>query len=1166
LSDVSSRVAALSPEKRAALEKLIRQKGLTLPFRPIVAREQSQGSSPLSFGQERLWFLHRLDPASAVYNVHTSVNISDFEADVVRRAVAEILRRHHILRTTFREEDGRVTQVVMPTAGMHIPLVDLGDWLAEEREEQLARLSDEMAHEPFDLVRGPLVRAKIVLAEHVRLLLVTMHHIVTDRWSIDVFDQELQTLCNAFAAGKPSPLASLPIQYGDFAAWQRDQLQGPALDEQLAYWRCALEGAPPVLELPTDRPRPVAQTDQGAFQAVMLGRSPSDRLRELARREGATLFMVLLTAFKILLHRYTGQHDIIVGLPVGGRTRAELEPLIGFFVNTLVLRTDLSGDPAFTELLSRVRKTTTDALAHQDLPFEKLVATLAPDRHLSRAPLFQVMVQLLDSEAAAEEHGDGPTEPGEVERGTSLFDLSVDFTDSGHGIRSLAQYSTDLFDDSTITRLLQNWRVLLEAIADNPERRISEFSVMTAAERIQVIETCNDTGVELPVAENAHALFEQQVERTPDALALIAGSDRLSYRRLNDCANQLAVKLRRVGVGPEVIVGLCMNPSAALVVSMLGVLKSGGAYVPIDVFTPPRRIQFILEDTKTPVLLTESGLLDRLPADGCHTICLDRCDLSQEANTDLPVLAATAENLAYVIYTSGSSGRPKGVMITHGGLMNFALGATSVYGFCARDRVLQFASIAFDASVEEIYPALLAGGTVVMRTPDTLESVERLLTECGNLGVTVLDLPTAFWHLIVQELAAGTVRLPASVRLVIVGSERALPERLLQWDEAVGSGVRLMHGYGPTEVTVASTVADLTTPHGVRPVSREVSIGRPLPNVRLYVLDGYAQPAAIGVAGEAWIGGRQLARGYLNQPELTAQHFVDDPFCDGERAYRTGDRLSRLPDGQLLFHGRIDEQIKIRGYRVEPGEVESLLVQHADVQACAVIVVATRSVGLQLVAYVTVRASGVANVSTLRAFLEERLPPFMMPSHIVILDRLPLTLTGKVDRQALAAMGAYEPRAGRAHRAPRSDIERQVAAVWSFTLGTGEVGLDDGFFELGGHSLLALQIVGRLRMEYGIDVPLRTLFEHPRLEDFARAVTEAAAAAPGSPAPLLAALPRERFSASLDDKGALVVPEALLLLLNDYANGVSSPRAIRSLCHHAPEPVDSDSSSTRWPR
>jgi amino acid adenylation domain-containing protein len=856
--------------------------------------------------------------------------------------------------------------------------------------------------------------------------------------------------------------------------------------------------------------------------------------------------MTLLTAFKILLHRYTGQHDIVVGLPVGGRTRAELEPLIGFFINTLVLRTDLSGDPAFTELLSRVRKTTTDALAHQDLPFEKLVATLVPDRHLSRAPLFQVMVQLLDSDTLAEEHADGPTEPGEVERGTSLFDLSVDFTDSSHGIRSLAQYSTDLFEDSTITRLLQNWRVLLEAIAEKPEQRISELPVMTPAERLRVVETWNDTRVELPLAENVHALFEQQVERTPEALALVAGSDTLSYRNLNDCANHLALALQHVGVGPEIIVGLCMDRSAALIVSMLAVLKAGGAYVPIDISTPPDRIRLILEDTQAPVLLTESWLRDRLSVEGCRTICIDGYELSQGPNGDLPLPVATAENLAYVIYTSGSSGRPKGVMITHGGLMNFALGAISVYGFCARDRVLQFASIAFDTSVEEIYPPLLAGGTLVLRTPGMFESVEHLLTECGKLGVTVLDLPTAFWHLLVQELAAGTVCLPPSVRLVIFGSERALPERLLQWDRAVGSAVRLMHGYGPTEVTVVSTVADLTTPQGVRPFSRDVSIGTPMPNIRVYLIDEYAQPVPIGVTGEAWIGGRQLARGYLNQPEATARHFVDDPFCAGERVYRTGDRLSRLPDGQLLFHGRIDEQIKIRGYRVEPGEVESLLAQHADVQACAVIVAATRSVGLQLVAYVTLREFGVADRSTLRAFLEERLPPFMMPSHIVIVDRLPLTLTGKVDHQKLAALGRYEPRTGRANRPPQSDVERQVAAVWSFALGIGDIGLDDGFFELGGHSLLALQIVGRLRTEYKIDVPLRALFEHPRLEDFARAVAEAAAAGPASPSPTLAALPRDRFSACLDEEGTLVLPEALRRLLTDYAARVSSPRAARA--------------------
>jgi amino acid adenylation domain-containing protein len=1135
LSDVAGRLASLSSEKRAVLEKLLRQKGLAAPGSSIPRRAPGDGPPPVSFGQHRLWFMHRLDPGSSVYNVHTSLDVSSFPPDIVRQAIGEIVRRHGILRTVFREENGEVVQVALPAIDLQIPFVDLCASPDDEREEVLAGWSDDMAHHPFDLQRGPLVRATIVQLEpDERWLLVAMHHAVTDGWSMDVFNRELQTLGVAFAAGRPSPLAPLPIQYGDFSAWQRGRLQGAELEQQLAWWKQTLEGAPPVLELPTDRPRPAAQSDAGAFQAALLGPGPSAHLRELARREGTTLFNVLLTAFKVMLHRYTGQHDIVVGLPVGGRTRAELEPLIGFFVNTLVLRTDVSGDPPFTELVTRVRKTTTDALAHQDLPFEQLVAAIAPDRHLSRAPLFQVMVQLLGSDTLAKDHEDGPTEPGEVEPGTSLFDLSIDFTDGASGIRSVIQYSTDLFEDETITRLLRNWRVLLEAAAGDPDQRISRLPVMTAAERRYVVETCNDTGVEFPHVRSVAALFEQQVERSPDAVAVVGEHESLTYRELHNRARRLAAVLAHAGVRPEAIVGIFMDRTPSLVVAMLAVLEAGGAYVPIDPSTPPDRVQYILDDTRAVVVLTQSWLVSRLPEERCLTVCLDQDPLPAPSADARRLEPASESTLAYVVYTSGSTGRPKGVMITHAAVLNFARGAIGVYGFGPSDRVLQFASIAFDTSVEEILGTLLTGGRLVLRTAAMMESIERFLAECGALGVTVLDPPTAFWHLVVQELVAGTVRLPPSIRLVIFGSERALPERLLDWDQAVGRRVRLMHGYGPTETTVVATIADLTTPVDGRPVRREVSIGRPVPNTYVHIVDSYGQPVPLGVQGEALIGGAQVARGYLNQPETTARAFVDDPFDTGRRLYRTGDRVSRLPNGELLFHGRVDDQIKIRGFRVEPGEIESVLSQHPAVQGCAVVGAPARSGGLQLIAYVVAGDANTVGPSELRAFLESGLPAFMVPSAFVMVAELPLTVTGKVDRNRLAEIRPQEVRTVRTSRAPQSNVERQVAAVWSFVLSTADVGLDDDFFQLGGHSLLALQIVGRLRAEFGIDVPLRALFEHPRLEDFARAVAEAPATAPGSVFDTLAPVPRERFRARLEH-GALIVPDALRQVLREYA-------------------------------
>ena len=767
------------------------------------------------------------------------------------------------------------------------------------------------------------MRATLVeLDAETRLMLVAMHHIVTDGWSMDVFHRELRALSLAFATGEPSPLPALAVQYGDFAAWQREQSIGPALDAQLDWWRQALEGAPPVLELPTDRPRPAVQSDGGAFRTIRLSGAVSARLRELARRAGTTLFTVLLAAFAALLARLSGQTDLVIGLPVGGRSRGELEPLIGFFVNTVVLRIDVAGNPPFGELVQRVRQTTTDALAHQGLPFERLVAALTPDRHLSRAPLFQVMAQMLSSETLTgdDDAALADAEPGDIEEGTSLFDLSIDFIDTAHGIKSTIQYSTDLFEHETIARWLRAWCRMLETVAVEPARAVWQLPMMSAEERALVVRGSHGIAVRFPEMPSVSALIAAHGARQPHATAVIGADETLTYGQLCDRVAALAAELRACGVGPETMVVVCMDRTPAYVVAVLAVLEAGGAYVPIDPSTPADRIAYILNDTGTPIVLTQSWLAERLARHAGRTIYLDRESFPVPSPRPAPT-PVTADTLAYVIYTSGSTGRPKGVQVPQGALLNFVRAAVLAYGLRPDDRVLQFASIAFDTSIEEIFGSLSVGATLVTRTPTMLESVDRFLTECGALAVTVLDPPTAFWHLLVQSLAAGDAVLPASVRLVIFGSERALPERLADWDRVVGSRVRLMHGYGPTETTVVATVADLTCPPGGRPVTREVPIGHPVANLHVYVVDEHGQPVPVGVQGEGLIGGAQLARGYLNQPEATAAVFVDDPFVPGQRVYRSGDRLSRLPDGQLMFHGRVDAQVKIRGYRVEPGEV-----------------------------------------------------------------------------------------------------------------------------------------------------------------------------------------------------------------------------------------------------
>ena len=1143
MSDLDARLASLSPTQQQVLEKLLKQRRAagTAAADVLAGRTRADQPAPLSFGQERLWFLHRLDPDSSVYNVHTTIDVSGADAPTVRRAIAEIVRRHDTLRTTFKDSPAGAVAVVSPTLDLAMPAVDLSADAEDERERRLARLAADHAHEPFDLERGPLMRVALVeLGDDARVLLVAMHHIVTDGWSMDVFANELAALTAAFGANQPSPLAPVTVRYADFAAWQRAQLQGARLDAELEWWRRQLEGAPPVLELPLDRPRPAVQSDEGAFQGCVLGSAASDQLRRLAAREGTTLFSVLLSAFCVWLYRLTGQADLVVGLPVGGRTRAELEPIIGFFVNTVVLRADVSGNPSFSAVVGRVRKTITDALAHQDLPFERLVAALAPSRHLSRAPLFQVMAQLLGSEALATD-GSGPTTPGEIEFGTSLFDLSIDFIDTPDGIRSTVQYSTDLFEHATITRWLQGWLLLLEAVAEEPGHPIAALPVMTAAERAFVVETVNATATTFPPAPNVLALFESRVAETPDALALIAPDGTFTYAQLAARVSALAGTLAAAGAGPGTIVAICLDRSAAYVTSVLAVLQAGAAYTPIDTSTPAGRIDYVLSDTAAVALVTASALLDRLPARTCRTICVDD---GKAFVASAPVRRAETGGsaLAYVIYTSGSTGRPKGVMVPHSALLNFVRAAIDVYGLTSKDRVLQFASIAFDTSIEEIFGTLIAGGTVVVRTPTMLDSIGSLLAECAALGVTVLDPPTAFWHLLVQSLAAGEVRLPESVRLVIFGSERALPERLLEWDRVVGPRVRLMHGYGPTETTVVATVADLTTPHGGRTVTREVPIGRPIANMRMLILDPMGQPVPIGVHGEGWIGGEQVALGYLNQPDATAQAFAPDPVQPDRLMYRSGDRVSRLPDGQIMFHGRVDGQIKVRGYRVEPGEIESVLAQHPAVQACAVIGVNAPG-GMQLVGCVTLSDGERASAAELRTFLEGTLPAYMVPS-IAVLEAMPLTVTGKVDRARLETVAltfAHEP--ARVRRQPDTPVERAVAEVWTHVLARGDVGLDDDFFDLGGHSLLALQIVGRLAAHHGIDVPLRALFEHPRLEDFASVVAASPARGVMDRTIALAPADRLQYRAKLVD-GQVIVSEALRRRLATLATPTRGSRTV----------------------
>jgi amino acid adenylation domain len=933
----------LSAKRRALLETLLEQEGIG-PSQAGIRRRTGRGHPPLSFAQQRLWFLDQLVPSNPFYNVDATIRLN-LELDVValERSLNEIVRRHEALRTTFALVDGEPVQVIAPELAVPLPLVDLR--AHPEREVEAYRLATAEALRPFDLARGPLVRTCLLrLGEAEWVLLLTMHHIVSDGWSMGVSYRELTALYGAFASGGPSPLSELPIQYADFAVWQRGWLSGSVLAEQLAYWKERLAGLPR-LELPTDYPRPPVLTYAGGSHAFTLPPALAERLKTLVRGEGVTLFMTLLAAFQALLARYTGQDDVVVGSPIANRNRAEVEGLIGFFVNSLVLRTSLAGNPSFRVLLGRVREVCLGAYAHQDLPFEKLVAELQPERDLSRNPLFQVTFQLFNVPGAGR-----PDEPSalplEVKGATAIFDLRVDMREGAEGaLLGRIEYSTDLFGAGTIERLAGHYRRLLEAVADDPDRRLGELPLLTEDER-RLFGEWNQTARFYPRDTTIHTLFEARAGASPEALALIGGQERLSYGELNRRANRLAHHLRARGVGPETLVGVCLERSPGLVVVLLAVLKAGGAYLPLDPAYPPARLAFMLEDAAVPVLVTSQTLSSVLPETGAALVFLDGDGeaIAREPDDD-PDSSAGADRLAYVIYTSGSTGQPKGVMIEHGALSNHMLWMQESFPLSPEDRVLQRTPFSFDASVWEFWAPLLAGAQLVVAPPERLQDGPYLADNTAQHGITTLQLVPSLLRLLLEEPG---VRQCRSLKRVFCGGE-GLPTELAQRFSALLDAL-LINLYGPTEASIDATTW-LCDGRSYRVI---VPIGRPIANTRVHILDRSGELVPIGVPGELSIGGDGLARGYLNRPELTAERFLPDPFSPepGARLYRTGDLARWLVDGTIEFLGRVDQQVKLRGFRVELGEVEAVLAQHPGVRETVVLAREDVPGDKRLVAYV----------------------------------------------------------------------------------------------------------------------------------------------------------------------------------------------------------------------
>jgi len=1041
-------------------------------------------TAPLSFAQQRIWFLDQYEPGNILYNIPAAIRLNGaLDVTALERSLNEILKRHEALRTTFGAVSDRPVQVINEPRDFRLTVSELRESSAEKKEATVARLAAEEGCKPFNLAEGPLLRVKLLrLAADDHVLLINMHHIVSDGWSIKVLIRELGELYEACANGREAMLPELPIQYADFAVWQRNWLQGERLEEQLSYWKAQLAGAPPLLELPTDRPRPAFKTFHGADLYLSLSKKLSEAITRLSRREGATLFMTLFSAFVTLLYRYSGQHDILVGTAIANRNRAETEKLIGFFINTLILRTRLSEEMTFRELLDQVRETALDAYAHQDLPFEKLVEELQPERILSHSPVFQVLFHLQNAVTEGLSLSGLSLTQFQVETQTAKLDLSLSMAESKDGLIGTFTYNTDLFDAATIKRMAEHFKCLLDAAVSNPDEQIARLRLLPETEKNKVLFEWNDARRDYAKDDLLHLAFAEQARLTPDAVAVRFEQDTLTYRELNHRANQLGHYLRKMGVGPEVLVGIFLERSTEMLVALLGILKAGAAYVPLDVTSPSERLSLIIKDAGLSLVLTRKGLAESLAACDARLACLDSAwaSIAQEdgANFDSEV---TAENLAYVVYTSGSTGRPKGVLVEHRQLSHYIHSIRERLGLDACTSFALVQPLTVDGPVTTIYASLLTGSCVHLISEERAADAQALATYLHDHQIDYLKIAPS--HLATLHQSGDPAKLLPR-KVLMIGGEA--PQVTFAEDLRMLAPCSIYNHYGPTETTVGVTTYQVDeTVKDLRSVT--LPIGRPLPNVQAYVLDPHQEPVPIGVAGELYIGGKNVSRGYLNSPQLTAQKFVPDPFSaeSGARLYATGDMARYLADGLLEFLGRRDQQVKVRGFRIEPAEIETALREHEDVREAIVAAHADKNGEIHLVAYIVAAAEQTPAAGELRAFLKEKLPEYMVPYLYLFLDKLPLTRHGKVDRLALPRPDGTQRELDVPFVAPRNAVEEVLCGIFTEVLSVERIGVDDNFFALGGHSLLATQLVSRVRKAFQSDLPLRKVFEAPTVASLA---------------------------------------------------------------------------------
>lgn len=1076
---------------------------------PPLRRSVPGGRPPLSFAQQRLWFIDRLESGSAFYNIPVAIRLSGkLDTDVLQRCINQIIQRHEVLRTALVEVQGKPVQVTLPELAVAMTVHDLTGLPRDEAETEVQRRANEDVKHPFTLEKPPLLRVnlfRLAPDEDEHVLLAVMHHAISDGWSLGILVHEITELYAAFSQGKASSLPVLDIQYADYALWQRGWLKEDVLRLQLEFWEEQLAGAPPTLDLPTDHAYPERPNYDGRKLTIALPPALTADVRRLAANEGATLFMVLLAAWKVLLSGYAWQLDVVVGTAIAGRNRSEIEPLIGFFVNTLPLRTDLSGDPTFRELLRRVREVCLHAYEHQDLPFEKLVEHLRPKRDAVRPPIVQVMFILENAPLPNLKLPGLSVAPFAVESGSAKFELSLLASEYQDVMSCSFEYSTSLFEEKTIAKMAEVYEAVLQQMTAQPGQHLSSLgSFLPGLEQSSSLQSVGIAeGSKLPADFNVGGscpipdvcipqLFEQQVERTPDALAVISGNDRLTYRDLDRRANQLARDLRKQGIGAGSRVAICMERSVEMFVAVMGVLKAHAAYVPLDPRHPGERIQFVLSDAAPEVILTQQHLTGALPASTIRVIVVSATEQEIVLNGSSVNGPGDPDFPAYVIYTSGSTGHPKGSIVSHRALINHAMQMVDFYDLGPDRRMLQFFPLSFDASAEDIFPTLLSGAALVAPPDSFAYSPQELFAFCRQNEITAVHLPVVLWHHLVDNLFHHHLTLPTQLRVLSVGGESPSADHLKRWTAIAGDGVAFRNMYGPTEATITATVYKRDAAKPEHEGRTRVPIGRPLKNVSVYVLGSQMEPVSIGEPGEIYIGGAGLAYGYINRPDLTAEKFVPDPFSvyPGSRLYRTGDMGQFFPDGELEFLGRTDFQVKVRGFRVELEEVERTLLQHPAIKDAVVAVQENGTGDKRLAAYATLKPGQPVTTVEMRKHLSDRLPDYMVPSWFVVLNALPLTSNGKINRKGLPAPSNESLVPAQEYIAPRTPVEEIVAAIFTELLEIDRVGILDNFFDIGGHSLLAIQLASRLREVFHVEVPLRTIFDDPTVTGVAAALLE----------------------------------------------------------------------------